>query len=137
MLFHSISFHFQLPTFLSPCRFLGKKTCQQIVKVLLINFNVYYRYRAISKSFDSCSITNKETIVTIIFSTLVALFWTLIVLFLWPIFPIESSVFSCTVDMVNKKTLFSFKVSIIIFVFIIPVSLLIFSNVKILLLVRA
>jgi hypothetical protein len=72
----------------------------------------------------------------IIISILTSTFWTIGILFCWPIFPIDSSVLNCTVDMVKRTTVMSYKIIIIIFVFIIPIALLVFTNVRILLLVR-
>ena len=51
--------------------------------------------------------------------------------------PINSSVLSCSLDIVKRTTIMSYKVIVIIFVFLIPAALLLYSNIKILIIVSS
>ena len=92
----------------------------------------------INKDFERKINNYKKSTVLIIISIFIGLFWALAPIFGWSEYSLEGALISCSVEW-NKKTtsVMSYNMSILLFVFFIPISILIYTNFMIIRIVKS
>ena len=93
---------------------------------------MFFRYKTINKDFERKINNYKKSIFLIIISIFIGLFWALGPLFGWSEYSLEGAMITCSVEW-NKRTtpIMSYNISILIFVFFLPISVLIYTNLMI------
>jgi hypothetical protein len=97
----------------------------------LLNF--YSRYYSISKPISAKEIDYNIAVKSIILAILIGLFWSSMPLIGWSEYSLEGAMISCSIEW-NKQTpsVLSYNISISIFVYFIPLFILVYTNLKIL-----
>jgi r-opsin len=87
----------------------------------------------VTRSFSAASITTKQTCIIILCAYILALFWTLMPVIGWSTYDYEGTGASCSIKWEERSlNVISYNITILIFVYLIPVIIIIIMNVKIL-----
>ena len=91
----------------------------------------YERYYIIQKPMNAKNLNIKLMIKAIVFCAFISLFWSSMPLFGWSYYSLEEGKTGCCVEYKEKSfNVISYNVSMFVFVFIIPFSFIIASNIK-------
>ena len=100
------------------------------LRIVFIRFSVIYKPN-VPNIFDL-----KVTTVTVICCALLALIWTILPLIGWSYYSLEGAGISCSVEWQNHSlNVITYNITIFAFVFIIPLIILLATNIKIILMV--
>jgi uncharacterized membrane protein len=81
--------------------------------------------------------TFKTTIVILVISSIFSLFWSIVPMFGWSHYSLEGTLTSCSVEWFERSlNVISYNISMFIFVFFIPLILIILSNIGLLTIVK-
>ena len=115
-------------------------TCISFIRQIFVRLNIFFqdynyllkRYIKATKSVIMKKITRTDLIVSTILSALLSLVITVIIIFA-DIFPTHISMISCSNKMISfTPVTILFKVALSIIVFFLPVTILIFTNARVL-----
>ena len=92
---------------------------------------IEYRYY-VTKN-PTYMISYKKFVIFILFWFSLALFWSIVPLFGWSHYSLEGALTSCSVEWVEKSNnVTSYNVILFIFGYIMPISIIIYSNIEVL-----
>ncbi|CAF1546236.1 unnamed protein product [Adineta ricciae] len=141
-------FEIPLPTFsLLSCRWIFTYTgcvfeamivyfagCSNIYMLCLISID---RYRKIIRPFSAQKANIKQTYLTIAVAYLLSLFWTVMPLLGWSDYDYEGIRISCSIKWTGRSfNIISYNITIFIFVYLVPITIIIVTNTKIYLSIR-
>ena len=97
----------------------------------------YIRYITLKTPFNNNISSCRLIVKVILLSSILSLFWTVVPLLGWSYYTLEDNFVSCTIKS-NDGTfnVISYNITILIFVFILPLIIIIITNMKSLILVR-
>lgn len=94
------------------------------------------RYMAVFKPAFIKTITNKTTFKSIAFCLMLSLFWSVMPFFGWSYYTLEGGLTSCTVEWASRElNVYSYNISVWIFAFVLPFTIIIYCNINMLLIV--
>ena len=107
------------------------------MQVFLMSAISYVRYDILSKQLNEKSIGNRVIICSTLVSLALSLFWSMAPMFGWSFYSLEDGLVSCSVEY-NEKSInvITYNVGMFIFTFLLPFAIIIFANVKSLLIVN-
>lgn len=109
--------------------------CSSIYLMMAISFE---RFFIIYKPLEIKSMTHQAMIIVIILCLVGGLFWAVIPFSGWSYYTLETALTSCTVEWASRAvTVLTYNVAIFIFVFLIPLAVILGSNLKLVLIVRS
>ncbi|CAF1545172.1 unnamed protein product [Adineta ricciae] len=141
--FIGICFEIPLPTFsLLSCRWIFTYTgcifeamivyfagCSNIYMLCLISID---RYRKITQPFSPQKVNIKQTYLAIVVAYLLSLFWTVMPLLGWSNYDYEGIGISCSINWTGRSfNIISYNITIFIFVYLVPITIIIVTNIKI------
>ena len=101
-----------------------------------MTFISYFRFRILKKPLNEKRINRRAILKSCLFCVFLSLFWSSAPLLGWSYYSLEDSLVSCSVEYNEKSfNVTSYNIGMFIFVFIIPFIIIIFSNVKSILIV--
>ena len=96
----------------------------------------FQRFYIIYNPFDTNNFSYKININIILLSILIGFIWSIFPIIGWSYYSLEGSLTSCGVEWRKKNfNIISFKIAIFIFVYLIPLTIIVFSSYKLVLLV--
>jgi hypothetical protein len=105
--------------------------------IFIMCFISCQRFYFLYRPFQMRKLTFKTTINASIVSAVISLFWSIAPMFGWSHYSLEGALTSCSVEWVEKSfNVISYNISMFIFVFFIPLILIILSDIGLFVLVR-
>lgn len=107
--------------------------CTSIYLMTAISFQRFY---ILYKPFNIRNISYKISLIIVFVCILYGLMWSLFPVFGWSYYTLEGSLTSCGVEWRKQNfNLNSFKIAIFVFVYLIPLIVIIFTSIKLVLMV--